>query len=611
MRGEAPLRSAFRRLVFRLLLIALVLTAGGYAWFSRATQAAPTPQQMRVMMTSAVIKRDQPDGEAKCLLPLFVDSSNVSAKFLRVLIETEDRSFRDNWGGLNVNGLFSAAVHGGFRRGGSSITQQLVKNIMFEPGDNRWRRKAYEIPWAILVSEHFTHEEILTAYLNHLPFRHGLYGIESASLFYFHKHASDLNHYESALLEVMLSNPKTDYASHDQQVRDNTVKKARNLLVHLVKTKRVPASAVREHVLIGAAERPQMDCGYTRDFVMREARQNGWLPNDGATFRIFITVNPNRQVAARAAADAVADSLYERNGSQLSLVNVDRGGRILALQGGLDYQESQYDRATDARRSPGSLGKIIVLAEACEQGYSLGSAISDMPLPGGRPRNDDGRYLGKVSVRNAFIYSRNAAFFRLAETLGPAKVAARAAAFGLHSKFPSDGGVAIGDFSATPLEMTAIVATISNGGRLVRPYIVSGITTSYGERAHWYSGSGKTTQAVSEKCAKMLGEAMGGVVKWGTGRNARIDDARGKTGTTNAYRDAWFVGYTKDGTALGIWMGNDEQQMGTNGIKGGSLPAATFRTYFEKLHENLKAPAIVKRKPPHMQTSKLDWWIPQ
>jgi penicillin-binding protein 1A len=601
------LRSVLHGLVFRLVVLAVVLGVGGYVWFSRASEVAPTPEQMRVMMTSAVIKRDQPGGEAKCLLPLFVKSTDVSPKFLRVLIETEDRTFRDNWGGLNLNGLFSAAVHGGFRRGGSSITQQLVKNIMFEPGDNRWRRKAYEIPWAILVSQHFTHDDVLTAYLNHLPFRHGLYGIESASLFYFHKHARDLNYYESALLEVMLSNPKTDYASQDQQVRDHTVKKARNLLAHLVKTKRVPATALHEHVMIGAAERPQMDCGYTRDFVMREARQNGWLPDEGATFRIFITVDPNRQVAARAAADAIADSLYERNGSQLSLVNVDRGGRILALQGGLDYQDSQYDRATDARRSPGSLGKIIVLAEACEQGYTLESAISDLPLPGGRPRNDGGRYLGKISVRNAFIYSRNAAFFRLAEAVGPAKVAARAQAFGLTGKFPRDGGMAIGEFAATPLEMTAIVATISNDGRLVRPYIVAGITTSYGERAHWYSAPRKVTRALSEKCAKMVGEAMGGVVKWGTGRNARIDDARGKTGTTNEYRDAWFVGYTKDGTAVGIWMGNDEQQMGTNGIKGGSLPAATFRTYFEKLHENLRPPAIVKRKPPHMQTSRLDF----
>lgn len=602
--------SAFRRLVFRLVILALVLAAGGYLWFSLATESAPSPQQMRVMMTSAVIKRDQIDGEAKCLLPVFVKTSDVSPKFLHVLIETEDRSFRENWGGLNVNGLFSAVMHGGFRRGGSSITQQLVKNIMFEPGDNRWRRKAYEIPWAILVSQHFTHSEILTAYLNHLPFRHGLYGIESASLFYFHKHASNLNYYESALLEVMLSNPKTDLASQDQQIRDHTVKKARNLLSHLVKTKRIPASALQEHVLLGNADRPHMDCGYTRDFVMREARQNGWLPEDGSTFRIFITVDPSRQVAARAAADAVADALYERSASQLSLVNIDRGGRILALQGGLDYQESQYDRATDARRSPGSLGKIIVLAEACEQGYTLESVISDMALPGGRPRNDDGRYLGKISLRNAFIHSRNAAFFRLAEKLGPAKVAERAQAFGLRGKFPGDGGVAVGEFSATPLEMTAVVATISNGGRLVRPYIISGITTSYGERSHWYSADRKVTHAVSEKCARMVGEAMGEVVKWGTGRNASIDGARGKTGTTNEYRDAWFVGYTKEGSAVGIWVGNDEQQMGTNGIKGGSLPAATFRTYFEKVHEGSK-PTMVKRKPPHMQTSRVDSWLPQ
>ena len=140
------MRSLVHGLVFRLLLLAVALGVGGYVWFSRATEAAPSPDQMRVMMTSAVIKRDQPGGEAKCLLPLFVKNTDVSPKFLRVLIETEDRTFRDNWGGLNVNGLFSAAVHGGFRRGGSSITQQLVRTSCSNPATTAGGARLMKFP---------------------------------------------------------------------------------------------------------------------------------------------------------------------------------------------------------------------------------------------------------------------------------------------------------------------------------------------------------------------------------------------------------------------------------------------------------------------------------
>jgi penicillin-binding protein 1A len=594
-----------RRAMLLALLCALFGGAGGYFWFRHAAEAAPTPDQMRVMMTSAVIKRDRRGGEAKCLLPLFVKASDVSAKFRKVLIETEDRSFERNWGGLNAAGLLDAVLHGGLHGGGSSITQQLVKNIMFEPGDNRWARKAYEIPWAVLVTRHFSADDILTAYLNHLPFRHGLYGIEAAALYYFNKHARDLNYYESALLEVMLSNPRTDWKSDLPNVRQQTERKAHNLVAHLIKQTRIPASARHEKVQPGSLEQPDMDCGYTRDFVMREAEHNGWLPSDGSTFRIFITLDSNRQLAASATANAIADALYARNGSQVSIVNLDPTGRILALQGGVDYRDSQFDRATDAKRSPGSLGKIVVLAEACEQHYTLDSDVPDRALLGGRPRNDDNRYLGKIKLLRAFVESRNAAFFRLAQDLGPDKLATRAEAFGLHGPFPKDGGLAVGDFAATPLEMTAVVATIANGGTRVQPYVIAGVTGPYGTRSHWRSQQKKPGRVLSEGCANMVAEAMGAVVKWGTGRNARIDEARGKTGTTNEFRDAWFVGYTKERNALGIWMGNDEQ-IGMNGIHGGSLPARAFRIYFQTLHAATRHHEWIARVPHALRTSELD-----
>jgi penicillin-binding protein 1A len=560
---------------------------------------------MRAMMTSGVIKQDRPGTAAKCLLPLFVDASAVSRQFRKVLIATEDRSFGDDWSGLNLAGLMQAVLHGGLRGGGSSIAQQLVKNIMFEPGDNRWARKAYEIPWAVLLARHFSAQDILTAYLNHLPFRHGLYGIEAASLYYFSKHARDLNYYESALLEVMLSNPRTDLKSDLARVRQETERKAHHLIAHLVAHKLIPAAARHDRIQPGVLARPDMDCGYTRDYVMREAKQHGWLPDGADTFRIFITLDPNRQAAASATADAIAGRLHARNGSQISLVNLDPDGRILALQGGLDYADSQFDRVTDAQRSPGSLGKIVVLAEACEQGYSLKSPVDDVALPGGRPRNDDGRYLGRITLLRAFVESRNAAFFRLAQSLGPDKIAARAAAFGLHGPFPKDGGVAIGDFAATPLAMTAAVATIANGGTRVRPYLVAGVTGPYGTRSHWHYRRTSGQRVLSDRCAHMVGEAMGAVVKWGTGRNARIDQARGKTGTSNDYRDAWFVGYTNERSVLGVWMGNDDMG-GMNGISGGSLPADAFRTYFQNLRPAARKRLYLAHRTGVVRTSELE-----
>ena len=315
--------------------------------------------------------------------------------------------------------------------------------------------------------------------------------------------------------------------------------------------------------------------------------------------------NSNRQLAASATANAIADALYARNGSQVSIVNLDPTGRILALQGGVDYRDSQFDRATDAKRSPGSLGKIVVLAEACEQHYTLDSDVLDKALSGGRPRNDDNRYLGKIKLLRAFVELRNAAFFRLAQDLGPDKLAARAEAFGLHGPFPKDGGLAVGDFAATPLEMTAVVESIANGGTRVQPFVIAGVTGPYGTRSHWYYQQKKPGRALSERCANMVAEAMASVVKWGTGRNARIDEARGKTGTTNEFRDAWFVGYTKERNALGIWMGNDER-IGMNGIHGGSLPARAFRIYFQTLHAATRHHEWIARLPHALRTSELD-----
>ena len=404
---------------------------------------------------------------------------------------------------------------------------------------------------------------------------------------------------DSAEMEVMLSNPWTDLDGDDRRIA-RTRAKARNLLVALLRRKAIPFVALKDREAVAEADAPNVDCGYVRDFAMREIRHEQWMNDAPDTYRIFLTVDPVRQYAARKAVDSVIDDLERKQGSQLSIVDLDRSGRVLALQGGADYDDSQFDRASNSRRSPGSLAKIFVMAEACEQGKTLNSVVHDLPFPNGRPKNYDGKYKGDITLREAFAESRNAAFVRLAEEIGVAKIRDRARLFGIAGPFPGGGEIALGQFEATPLQMTAAVATIANGGRYVQPYAVAGISGSYGSVSHWRKTLAPETRAVSERCANVLDEAMRDVVIFGTGRRADIAFARGKTGTTNDYRDAWFVGYAQP-AVVGVWVGNDDHRLTMSNVTGGDIPAHTFRNYLVAINT---APPRKRKQVPTVDSPK-------
>lgn len=586
-------------------------------WIQYAERQAPTKDQMRTMITAPEIKREI-SGEDKCLFPIAITAKNISRPFRQVLLGAEDRSFSENRFGLNLRGLGSAVLSLGHSRGGSSIAQQLVKNVLFEPSDNRWKRKAFEIPWTILLNERFSKDEILAGYLNHIPFRHGLYGVEAASLYYFHKHAAALNYLEGALIEVMLSSPRTDIKHQDAAIREATMTKAKNLLKALVRDGIIPASALTDKIQAGQVEPPATDCGYVRDFVVSQIDQRrihegnpaadlGPLydgpKNFGSSFRVFLGLDASRQAAARSALGNYLGDLARKGGSQMAIVDLNRNGSIQVLQGGFSYGQSQWDRTT-APRSPGSVGKVVVLAEACEQGLTLDSPVHDDPFASGRPKNDDNRYLGKISIRLAFQQSRNAAFFRLAKDLGPQKVAQRAIDMGLSNDrrkaWPSDGGIAIGDFDASLLELTAAINVIANGGVYVRPYVILGISGAYGESSYWHQPDKRVVLSV--RCARMVDEAMRSVVTAGTGRNADIDQARGKTGTSKKSTDAWFLGYTKS-SVTGVWAGNDKPQIKMNNVMGGGIPARAFKSFVsggKPIGKPASPVPVFKKKPPSL-----------
>ena len=575
-------------LLVRLALVGVALGGSVWAWFAVAGRSVPTRDQMTAMMTSGEIKRDRIGRgfETKCLLPLPVSAGGVSPKLVAVLLGTEDRGFASEPLGLSVRGLAGAvvsAVHGR-ARGGSTITQQLVKNLLFEPGDSALLRKVYEIPWAVTLHRRFTTDEILAAYLNHLPFQHGLFGIEAASLYYFGKSASDLDYPEAALIEVMLSSPKNDLKGSDPEAPGRVRAKARTLLRALVRDGLVPRSALGERERPGNASLPDLGCGFIRDHVEREIREGG-APE--GTWRAYLTIDPIRQAAAVAAIEGAEAALLRRGAGEAAFVGLDRTGAVEAFVGGTDYAASQFDRAGRARRSPGSVGKVLVLAEACERGYDLESAVDDTPQPGGRPADDDGRYLGRISLGDAFRLSRNAAMFGLERALGRGAVAARARRLGVSGPMPEDGGIAVGDFSATPLALTAMIAGIANGGYPVEPFMVRGIVGHHGRILAWHAAA-LSRPALSGRCVAMLDRALRSVVATGTGRRADIDDARGKTGTSNAFRDAWFVGYNGPAVA-GVWVGNDDDR-GMARVEGGGLPARIFRAYLAASGRGTGAP---------------------
>ena len=569
-------------------LAAVSAAALVWGWFTLAGRSAPSRDQMAAMMTSGEIVRDRVgDGfELKCLLPLRVSIGDLSPKFRAVLLGAEDRGFATEPFGLSLRGLAGAVASavGGRARGGSTIAQQLVKNLMFEPGDRAWVRKLYEIPWAVGVSRRFTRDEVLAAYLDHLPFQHGIFGLEAASRFYFGKAASELDYPEAALIEVMLASPRNDIASRDPGTVARTRTRARALLQALVRQGVIPAAALREREHRGTRDLPDLGCGYLRDAVAGEVKRLG---APVGAFRAYVTVDALRQGAAVAALDGAADRLARAGAGAAAFVGLDRTGAIQAFMGGRDYAVDQFDRAERARRSPGSLGKVLVLAEACEQGRDLDSAVEDVAQPGGRPRDADDRYLGTVSLGDAFRLSRNAAMFGLERALGSGAVAARAAKLGLAGALPRDGGIAIGEFTASPLAMTALLATVANGGYPVEPHAVRGIVGHYGRILSWHRDT-LPEPALSARCVAMLDRALRAVVADGTGRRADIGGARGKTGTTNAFRDAWFVGYAGPMVA-GVWLGNDDDSAMTH-VEGGGLPADLFRSYLVNVGRALARP---------------------
>ena len=504
-------------------------------------------------------------------------------------IAVEDRRFRSHFG-VDPIGLTRAAYQnanaGRVVQGGSTLTQQLAKNLFLVP-DRNFRRKLQEAMLALYLEYRYSKDQILTLYLNRVYFGAGVYGIEAASQRFFGKPAAKLSLIEAAMLAGSVKapahyNPMFDPdASH---ARAGVVLAAMQDAGFIDEATRRDAETTRARIVRGAGT---PGAGYFTDWVMSQIP--GYVGELQEAIEVDTTFDIDAQnEAERAVTAGLREEGTKYNVSQAVLVAMTPDGAVRAMVGGAAYNQSPYNRATDALRQPGSSFKPFVYLTAFEHGRHPTDVMNDGPINirGWKPEDYEGKYRGEVSLREAFAISSNSVAVQLTQEVGPKAVANTAKRLGIETQLQAVSSLALGTSVVTPLELTAAYAPFANGGLAAHPFGIVRIKTKSG-KILWQRKVAAPSQVVSPDALVSMTSLLGDVVAYGTGKAARLDDrpTAGKTGTTQDYRDAWFVGFTAD-LVCGVWIGNDDNSAMIHAT-GGTLPARIFKSFMTGAEQGL------------------------
>ena len=512
--------------------------------------------------------------------------ADLPAYVPQAIIAIEDRRFRSHFG-VDPLGLMRAMVEnlraGRIVQGGSTITQQLAKNLFLKP-DRTMGRKAQEAVLALWLETEFTKDEILQLYMNRVYFGGGATGIEKAAQKYFGKSARDVTLAEAAILAAVLKAPTTYNPLTNP---DAATKRSREVLNDMVDAGFIDTGEAQMALTAPATVRASdyvPATQYIVDYVGEILPQ--LVRNYDQSIVVWTTVNPDiQQNAERSLRRRLTQEGPKYNVSQASFVMLDPTGAVMAMVGGKSYVKSQFNRVTKAKRQPGSAFKPFVYLAAIEQGYGPDSVEVDEPVRFGdwEPENYGHKYMGPVTLTKALALSLNTVAAKLAFNVSPAAVVATAHRLGITSDLVDNASIALGTSEVTLLELVSAFTPFANGGAPVQPYIVSRITTRDGALLYERSGDG-LGQVISSYDLGAMNRMLRAVVTQGTGRSAQFSDYEiaGKTGTSQDYRDAWFVGYTAHYVA-GVWAGNDDNSP-TKKMTGGSIPAAIWKDVMEEAH---------------------------
>ena len=541
------------------------------------TLEAPT-RRASVTLTDASGKEIATYGD---LYAAPVRLAEVPPHLVQAIVAIEDRRFFEH-AGFDPIALARAVVAniraGRVRQGGSTLTQQLAKNVFLQP-DRTLRRKVQELLLAFWLEANFTKEQIFSLYINRVYLGSGTYGVEAASQRYFGKSARRVTLLESAVLAGLLKAPSRYSPLRDPKAATD---RARVVLRAMADAGFLDADTAKraagEKLHVAPRTVRSRTARYFTDWALE--RVAGYVGHTGTDLIVTTTLDTRLQQIAEHRLRAMLDGPGKARGAgQAALVAMSPDGAVRALVGGRDYGESQFNRAYQAVRQPGSAFKLFVYLAAMESGLTPDDRFVDGPLRIGkwRPQNYGGQYSGTMTVREAVARSSNTVAVQVAEKIGRQKVIDAARRLGITTPLSSHPSLSLGVSEVSLLELTAAYGVIANGGVAVWPHGIEEIRDR-GGRVLYRRTDGAATQVVEPSTVTKVNDLLRAAVVWGTGKGANPGrPAAGKTGTSQDSRDAWFVGYTGELVA-GVWMGNDDSSP-MKRVTGGSLPARLWRGF--------------------------------
>jgi penicillin-binding protein 1A len=594
-KSKAPRRSLIGRMAYWSLVLGLwcfIGVIGVIGWVAahlppiQSLEVPKRPPSIQIVGLNGRVlaTRGEMGGSAVPLreLPAFLPKA-----FLAI----EDRRFYSHWG-IDPFGVARAAsanlLHRGVAQGGSTITQQLAKNL-FLTQERTMQRKLQEVILAVWLERKYSKDEILDLYLNRVYFGNGAYGVEAASQRYFGKSARNVTLSESALLAGLVKSPSKLAPTRNF---DGAERRAQIVLAAMSDAGYVSADAAK----IAIASAPKIvkqsaggSSNYVADWVMDVL--DGVVGRVEQDIVVETTIDPALQAQAeKALLDELSAKGAKFDVEQGAMVVMTPQGAVRALVGGRNYAESQFNRAVAARRQPGSAFKPFVYLTALERGLTPETLREDKPIDvkGWKPENYSREYFGPVSLTKALALSLNTVSVRLTLEVGPKAVVRTAHRLGIASKLEPNASISLGTSEVSVMELVSSYVPFANGGVAVAPHVIDKVRTAGGKLIYTARNPG-LGRVVDDRYVAMMNQMMQETLHTGTANKAALQGfpAAGKTGTSQDFRDAWFVGYTGH-LVTGVWLGNDDNSA-TKKLTGGGMPVEIWSRFMNAAHQGLPA----------------------
>lgn len=563
---------------FLILFLIVSIICGGYIFYCWITlpDISKAIERTRLPATTILTESGQEIESYGGVYSEIVYAEDLPSYVRDAVISTEDRRFYSHFGFDFVSfgrAMVVNLIHRRYVQGGSTITQQVSKNLFLTPEKNI-KRKVQELLMAFWLEKKFTKNQILTLYLNRVYMGAGTYGIEAASQKFFHKSSHDINMMEASILAGLLKAPAR-YNPISSKKR--AVERATVVLQNMVDNRKIT-----EKQKILALKMPignnkyNFDGGkYFADWVYNEV--NAYIGERDIDINVYTTLDGKLQKAAETILQQAVAANHKNNVTNGAIVVIDNSGAVKAMVGGISYRNSQFNRAVQALRQPGSSFKTFVYLAALEDGFEPDDTIEDKPIAIGKwkPENYDKRYYGKVSVKDAFRRSLNLATIDLSNRISKQKIIELAHKMGISTPINNAPSMPLGSFEVKIIDMAVAYSTIANGGFANWPYSINEIYSKDGYKIYERTSDEKN-KIISDEAIENITSMLQSVIENGTGKKARLPFfAAGKTGTSQDYRDAWFAGFSRGYTAV-VWVGNDNNSPMKN-ISGGTLPAEIWK----------------------------------